>query len=73
MIPDSVLVVDDDPVALGILSVLGLELWWMPHRTLRGTFWYLSLRVLVAYTWSFVLLLLVARELWKAPTCPDGH
>jgi len=53
--------------ALGaMLSALGAELWFMPHRLLRGTGWYLAARFAVAYGWSLLLFLTMLRTLREA-------
>jgi hypothetical protein len=53
--------------ALGsMLSVLGAELWWMPHHpALRGIPAHMALRGAVAFGWSIALFALVASIFWK--------
>lgn len=48
-------------MAIGaICSALGAEMWFMPHRRLRGVWWVLSIRAAVAYGWSVALFFVVA-------------
>lgn len=49
----------------GALSSVGAELWFMPHRLLRGRWDVLTLRIAVAFGWSLVLTGLLARKLWR--------
>ncbi len=49
----------------GSLSELGAELWFMPHRLLRGTPSVFMIRFAVAYAWPLVLFGVLVREVWK--------
>lgn len=50
------------------LSALGAEVWFLPHRLLRGRGWYLTTRFLVAYGWSLLLFGILLASVWrKAP------
>lgn len=49
------------------LSELGLELWFMPHRLLRGTGFSVASRFVVAYGWSLVLFGGMMIWIWRSP------
>ena len=52
--------------ALGvILRAAGIELWFLPHRTLRGTLSHRVVYGVVSYGWSIVLLWLALLEVWR--------
>lgn len=58
-------------VAIGAgLSLLGAEIWFLPHRRMTGVPWVIALRSLVAYGWSLVLFGVVVRELVRSPRPP---
>lgn len=48
------------------LSELGVELWFMPHRRIRGDGWILTARILAAYGWSITLFVVVAVALRRS-------
>lgn len=60
--------------ALGmLLSVLGADLWWMPHYPpLRGPASHVLLRLAVAYGWSLCLYALVASIFWRRETSANA-
>ena len=49
----------------GALSELGWELWFLPHRLLRGRAEVLAVRFLVAYGGSLLLYALLLYEVWR--------
>lgn len=51
-----------------VLGAVGREIWWMPHRQLRGTLPYQLLRLGVSFGWSLVLWGLMAFEFFKPRT-----
>lgn len=53
-----------------ILSTLGLELWFLPHRTLRGSIGQRATYIAVSFGWSLVLLALTLAELRRWPPAP---
>jgi hypothetical protein len=50
-----------------LLSHAGWEVWWMPHRLLRGPAYYQSMRLAAAFGWSAILWVLMARMFWTKP------
>jgi len=58
-----------------ILEQLGVRWWFLPHRPFRGTGIYLTVRLLLAFGWSFILFAIVVRGLWTglAPEDPLGE
>ena len=57
--------------ALGsLLSQLGAEFWFMPHRAISGNALVVTIRCLVAFSWSLVLFGLVAYRVWKGDVQP---
>ena len=51
-----------------LLSRFGVELWFMPHRRLRGIWWVFGLRVLAAYGWSIVLFFVALASRMRSST-----
>ena len=47
------------------LSSRGLELWFLPHRALRGRADVLAIRAAVAYGWPMALYVVAARDVWR--------
>ena len=60
--------------ALGIvLRSAGVDLWFLPHRTLRGSFGTRALHVALSYGWSMVLLVVAMHEIRRpASATTDG-
>ncbi len=54
------------------LAASGMEVWFMPHRMMRGQGWYLAARALAAYGWPLVLLGIVAVEVWRVEPEAEG-
>ena len=42
-----------------LLSAIGIEIWFFPHRRMTGVAWVVALRSAVAYGWSLILFGLV--------------
>jgi hypothetical protein len=50
-----------------ICSELGLELWWMPHRTIRGMLQAQVIKIAVAFSWPVLLFGVAAMRMWNIP------
>ena len=58
-------------MAVGLLlRSLGIELWFLPHRTPRGSLLFQAIHVAVSYGWSLGLLALLLHELRRPVTPP---
>ncbi len=50
-----------------LLQVAGLDLWWLPHHSIRGVWWERAIEIAAAYGWSAALFVVAAQSFWGRP------